>query len=141
MAAVAASALPALVVVTVTQRTGVVLHHSGLTGMVGPPSAIAAMALPLAASLSCCGRPRPPGGPQNSPSASSRTACGRTPGRGQVSASYRGSPSSPWPYRTGASRCRSARVVAELLGHARLDQTRRYTLPTSADRRRAVEIL
>lgn len=32
-------------------------------------------------------------------------------------------------------------VVAELLGHARLDQTRRYTLPTSADRRRAVELL
>ncbi|WP_218578816.1 tyrosine-type recombinase/integrase [Phytohabitans houttuyneae] len=32
-------------------------------------------------------------------------------------------------------------VVADLLGHARLDQTRRYTLPTAADRRRAVELL
>ena len=32
-------------------------------------------------------------------------------------------------------------VVADLLGHARLDQTRRYTLPTTADRRRALDLL
>jgi len=32
-------------------------------------------------------------------------------------------------------------VVAELLGHARLDQTRRYTLPTAADRRNALDLL
>jgi site-specific recombinase XerD len=32
-------------------------------------------------------------------------------------------------------------VVAELLGHARLDQTRRYTLPTTADRQKALELL
>ncbi|MGH3538033.1 MAG: tyrosine-type recombinase/integrase [Pseudonocardiaceae bacterium] len=32
-------------------------------------------------------------------------------------------------------------VVAELLGHARLDQTRRYSLPTQADRQRAINSL
>jgi integrase/recombinase XerC len=32
-------------------------------------------------------------------------------------------------------------VVAELLGHVRLDQTRRYTLPSEDDRRRAVNLL
>jgi len=32
-------------------------------------------------------------------------------------------------------------VVAELLGHARLDQTRRYSLPTHADRLRAISSL
>jgi len=32
-------------------------------------------------------------------------------------------------------------VVADLLGHARLDQTRRYTLPTAADRQRALDLL
>jgi len=32
-------------------------------------------------------------------------------------------------------------VVAEMLGHARLDQTRRYTLPTAADRQKALELL
>jgi len=32
-------------------------------------------------------------------------------------------------------------VVAELLGHARLEQTRRYTLPTAADRERALDLL
>jgi integrase/recombinase XerC len=32
-------------------------------------------------------------------------------------------------------------VVADLLGHTRLDQTRRYTLPTAADRRRALDLL
>ena len=32
-------------------------------------------------------------------------------------------------------------VVAELLGHARLDQTRRYSLPTHADRQRAINSL
>lgn len=32
-------------------------------------------------------------------------------------------------------------IVAELLGHARLDQTRRYTLPTDDDRRAALALL
>jgi integrase/recombinase XerC len=32
-------------------------------------------------------------------------------------------------------------VVAELLGHARLDQTRRYSLPTQADRQHAINSL
>jgi site-specific recombinase XerD len=32
-------------------------------------------------------------------------------------------------------------VVAEMLGHARLDQTRRYTLPTAADREKALALL
>jgi len=32
-------------------------------------------------------------------------------------------------------------VVAEMLGHARLDQTRRYTLPTTADREKALTLL
>jgi integrase/recombinase XerC len=32
-------------------------------------------------------------------------------------------------------------VVAEMLGHARLDQTRRYTLPTAADREKALTLL
>jgi site-specific recombinase XerD len=32
-------------------------------------------------------------------------------------------------------------VVAELLGHARLDQTRRYSLPTQIDRQRAINSL
>ena len=32
-------------------------------------------------------------------------------------------------------------VVAELLGHARLDQTSRYSLPTHADRQRAINSL
>lgn len=32
-------------------------------------------------------------------------------------------------------------IVAELMGHSRLDTTRRYTLPTDADRRRAVDAL
>jgi site-specific recombinase XerD len=32
-------------------------------------------------------------------------------------------------------------VVAELLGHARLDQTRCYSLPTQADRQRAINSL
>lgn len=32
-------------------------------------------------------------------------------------------------------------IVAELLGHARLDQTRRYALPTEADRARAINSL
>jgi integrase/recombinase XerC len=32
-------------------------------------------------------------------------------------------------------------VVADMLGHARLDQTRRYTLPTSADREKALTLL
>jgi integrase/recombinase XerC len=32
-------------------------------------------------------------------------------------------------------------LVAELLGHARLDQTRRYSLPTQADRQRAINSL
>jgi site-specific recombinase XerD len=32
-------------------------------------------------------------------------------------------------------------AVAELLGHARLDQTRRYSLPTQADRQRAINSL
>jgi integrase/recombinase XerD len=32
-------------------------------------------------------------------------------------------------------------VVADMLGHARLDQTRRYTLPTAADRERALTLL
>ncbi len=32
-------------------------------------------------------------------------------------------------------------VVAEMLGHARLDQTRRYTLPTAADRYKALALL
>jgi len=32
-------------------------------------------------------------------------------------------------------------VVAEMLGHARLDQTRRYTLPTAADREHALTLL
>ena len=32
-------------------------------------------------------------------------------------------------------------VVAELLGHGRLDQTRRYSLPTQADRQRAINSL
>jgi integrase/recombinase XerC len=29
-------------------------------------------------------------------------------------------------------------LVAELMGHKRLDQTRRYSLPTQADRERAI---
>jgi integrase/recombinase XerC len=32
-------------------------------------------------------------------------------------------------------------IVAEMLGHARLDQTRRYSLPTEADRRAALGLL
>lgn len=32
-------------------------------------------------------------------------------------------------------------IVADMLGHARLDQTRRYTLPTDEDRRRALDLL
>jgi len=32
-------------------------------------------------------------------------------------------------------------VVADMLGHTRLDQTRRYTLPTTADRERALNLL
>ena len=32
-------------------------------------------------------------------------------------------------------------VVAELLGHARLDQTRRYSLPTQADCQQAINSL
>lgn len=32
-------------------------------------------------------------------------------------------------------------LVAELMGHARLDTTRRYTLPTAADRERAIGLL
>jgi integrase/recombinase XerC len=32
-------------------------------------------------------------------------------------------------------------VVAELVGHARLDQTRRYTLPSDEDRRQALDLL
>jgi integrase/recombinase XerC len=32
-------------------------------------------------------------------------------------------------------------TVAEMLGHARLDQTRRYTLPTAADRQKALDLL
>lgn len=32
-------------------------------------------------------------------------------------------------------------LVAEMLGHARLDQTRRYTLPTAADREKALSLL
>lgn len=32
-------------------------------------------------------------------------------------------------------------TVADMLGHARLDQTRRYTLPTAADRERALTLL
>jgi site-specific recombinase XerD len=32
-------------------------------------------------------------------------------------------------------------IVADLLGHARLDQTRRYALPTAADRRQALDLL
>lgn len=32
-------------------------------------------------------------------------------------------------------------LVAELMGHARLDQTRRYSLPSQADRERAINSL
>lgn len=32
-------------------------------------------------------------------------------------------------------------LVAELMGHKRLDQTRRYSLPTQADRERAIASL
>jgi integrase/recombinase XerC len=32
-------------------------------------------------------------------------------------------------------------VVADMLGHTRLDQTRRYALPTTADRERALNLL
>jgi integrase/recombinase XerC len=32
-------------------------------------------------------------------------------------------------------------TIAEMLGHARLDQTRRYTLPTAEDRRSALDLL
>lgn len=32
-------------------------------------------------------------------------------------------------------------LVAELLGHADLDTTRRYTLPTHVDKTRALEVL
>ncbi len=32
-------------------------------------------------------------------------------------------------------------LVAELMGHKRLDQTRRYSLPTQADRERAISSL
>lgn len=32
-------------------------------------------------------------------------------------------------------------LVAELMGHARLDQVRRYSLPTQADRQRAIDSL
>jgi hypothetical protein len=46
------------------------------------------------------------------------------------------------PARDGDAEAKNNhRVVADLMGHASLDQTRRYTLPTAADRERAVNSL